>query len=148
MRDALAQGRASIGRCAWGDAWSELSIADSEVPLEIGDLERLAVAAYLTGRDESSVDVWVRAHHECVRLGEVPRAARCAFWIAFTLLNARQVARAGGWMHRAQRLLDDNRLDCVEQGYLGYAAAHAGRAPAHCEMRPASRVPAATRRDA
>jgi DNA-binding CsgD family transcriptional regulator len=123
MRDAVLQGRASLGRRAWEDAWSELSVADGEVPLQFRDLERLAVAAFLTGRDEESVDVWARAHQECVRLGEVARGARCAFWMAFILLNARQPARAGGWIHRAQRLLDDSTLDCVEHGYLAYATA-------------------------
>ena len=32
-------------------------------------------------------------------------------------------SRGGGWVHRAQRLLDDGQLDCVEQGYLRYCAA-------------------------
>jgi DNA-binding CsgD family transcriptional regulator/tetratricopeptide (TPR) repeat protein len=123
MADAVAQGRESFGRRAWGDAWSQLSAADGEVPLALVDLERLAVAAFLTGRDEESVDVWGRAHHVCVRLGDVARAARCAFWIAFLLVNKRELARAGGWIHRAQRLLDDSRLDRVEQGYLLCAAA-------------------------
>jgi DNA-binding NarL/FixJ family response regulator len=30
------------------------------------------------------------------------------------------VARGGGWVDRAQRLLDDSGLDCVERGYLRY----------------------------
>lgn len=67
--------------------------------------------------------MWTRAHQECARIGEVARAARCAFWLAFALLNNGEVARGGGWVDRAQRLLDERRLDCVEQGYLRYAAA-------------------------
>ena len=51
------------------------------------------------------------------------RAARCAFWLAFALLNGGELARGGGWVDRAQRLLDERRLDCVEQGYLRYGAA-------------------------
>jgi DNA-binding CsgD family transcriptional regulator len=50
--------------------------------------------------------------------GGVERAARCAFWLAFGLLNRGELARAGGWLARARRLLDDGHLDCVEQGYL------------------------------
>jgi DNA-binding NarL/FixJ family response regulator len=38
------------------------------------------------------------------------------------LLNAGEVARGGGWVDRAQRLLDDRKLDCVEHGYLRYTA--------------------------
>ena len=56
-------------------------------------------------------------------LGDVARAARCAFWLAFGLLNKGDVARGGGWVDRAQRLLDDADLDCVEQGYLRYPVA-------------------------
>ncbi len=122
MVGAVDRGRASFGRQAWGDAWSQLSAADHDAPLELEDLERLAVAAFLVGRDEESVDVWARAHHVCIRLGDAARAARCAFWSAFVLLNKGQLARGGGWIHRAQRLLDQNERDCVEQGYLRYAA--------------------------
>ena len=123
MVGAVDRGRESFGRQAWGDAWSQLSAADSELRLEVEDLERLAVAAFLTGRTEESVDVWARAHHLCLRLGDVVRAGRCAFWSAFILLNEGQLARGGGWIHRARRLLDESARDCVEQGYLRYAAA-------------------------
>lgn len=123
MVGAVDRGRESFGRQAWGDAWSQLSAADHDAPLELEDLERLAVAAFLVGRDEESVDVWARAHHLCIRLGDAARAARCAFWSAFVLLNKGQLARGGGWIHRAQRLLDENERDCVEQGYLRYVAA-------------------------
>ncbi len=122
MVSAVDRGRESFGRQAWGDAWSQLSAADHDAPLELEDLERLAVAAFLVGRDEESVDVWARAHHVCIRLGDAARAARCAFWSAFVLLNKGQLARGGGWIHRAQRLLDENERDCVEQGYLRYVA--------------------------
>jgi ATP/maltotriose-dependent transcriptional regulator MalT len=122
MVGAVDRGRESFGRQAWGDAWSQLSAADHDAPLELEDLERLAVAAFLVGRDEEGVDVWARAHHVCIRLGDAARAARCAFWSAFVLLNKGQLARGGGWIHRAQRLLDEDERDCVEQGYLRYAA--------------------------
>ncbi|MGH3434476.1 MAG: hypothetical protein ACRDQB_16740, partial [Thermocrispum sp.] len=61
-KHALDGGRASFGRQAWGDAYAQLS-ADKEAPLELEDLERLAVAAYMVGRDEESTDIWARAHH-------------------------------------------------------------------------------------
>ena len=98
--DTLDRGRESFRRQAWGDSYDQLSAVDHETPLELEDLERLAVAAYLTGRDGDSADVWARAHHECLRLGDGARAARCAFWLA-----------------RARRLLDGHQ-PCVEQGYL------------------------------
>jgi DNA-binding NarL/FixJ family response regulator len=123
MGDGIERGRAAFDREAWGRAYEHLAAAAEDEPLEVDDLERLASAAYLVGRSVESSEVWARAHQECARIGEVARAARCAFWLAFSLLNGGEVARGGGWVDRAQRLLDDRKLDCVEQGYLRYAAA-------------------------
>jgi ATP/maltotriose-dependent transcriptional regulator MalT len=116
--DTLEQGRESFERRAWADAFAKLSAADQETPLGPEDLERLATAAYLVGRDAESDEVWARAHQEWLRLGAADRAARCGFWLAFRLLLRGEVARGGGWVARARRLLDDGDLDGVEQGYL------------------------------
>ena len=95
-----------------------MSAADRSSPLGVDDLERLAVAAYLVGED----DVWAaaceRAHHECLRHGDARRAARCAFWLGFGLLQRGEMAPAGGWLARAEHLLDDGDRDCVERGLL------------------------------
>ena len=116
---ARARGRESFDRRAWGDAFAELSAADRDFPLEPDDLGRLATAAYLVGRDEDSVALWERAHHELLRAGDVAGAARSAGWLVFVLLNGGQFARAGGWLARARRLLDDGEHDdCAEQGHL------------------------------
>ncbi|HKE97436.1 MAG TPA: LuxR C-terminal-related transcriptional regulator [Actinomycetes bacterium] len=116
--DTLDRGRASFERRAWTDAFDTLSAADREAPLAPEDLERLAMAAYLVGRDADRDEVLTRAHQEWLRRGGAERAARCAFWLAFGLLNRGELARAGGWLARARRLLDEGQLDCVEQGYL------------------------------
>ena len=115
---ALDRGRDFFGRRAWGEAFAELSAADREAPLELDDLERLAVAAYLVGADAESDDAWARAHQECLRLRFVVRAARCAGWLAQGLLVRGEMARGGGWLARAQRLLDEADHDGVERGYL------------------------------
>jgi DNA-binding CsgD family transcriptional regulator len=116
--DALDRGRASFRQHVWGDAYALLSAADRESPLQAEDLERLAVAAQMLGRDDDGADAWVRAHHEHLRRGETARAVRCAFWLGFGLLLKGEGARAGGWLARARRLLDDERQDCVERGYV------------------------------
>ena len=115
---ALDRGRESFGYQAWGDAYTQLLAADHEAPLEPEDLERLAVTAYLVGRDAHSADVWERAYHAHLGLSDVARAARCAFWLGFGLLLKGEMAHGGGWLARAQRLLNDGHQDCVEQGYL------------------------------
>jgi DNA-binding CsgD family transcriptional regulator/tetratricopeptide (TPR) repeat protein len=118
MAHALDRGRDFFGRRAWGEAFAELSAADREAALELDDLERLAVAAYLVGADAESDDAWARAHQECLQLGYVVRAARCAGWLAQGLLVRGEMARGGGWLARAQRLLDEADHDGVERGYL------------------------------
>jgi DNA-binding CsgD family transcriptional regulator len=116
--DSLDRGRASFARQAWGEAYAQLTVADREAALEPEDLERLATAAHLVGRDAECADVWTRAHHAFLGRGAVPEAARCAFWLGFTSLLEGEPARSGGWLARGQRLLDDGRHDCVERGYL------------------------------
>jgi DNA-binding NarL/FixJ family response regulator len=116
--DSLERGREAFGRQAWADAYAQLMAADREAPLAPEDLERLAMAADLVGRETEAPDVWARAHHAFLERGEAARAARCAFWLAFGLLLQGETARSGGWLGRARRLLDDGSHDCAEQGYL------------------------------
>lgn len=114
------RGRESFRQRAWRDAFATLSAADRETPIGLDDLQRLAVAAYLIGNDADSDHAWTRTFQERVRRGESTQAARCAFWLAFRLLNAGDEARASGWIARAQRLLNEGKQDSVEQGYVLY----------------------------
>ena len=54
----------------------------------------------------------------CLDAGDASRAARCAFWIGMTLAIRGEIGPAGGWFGRAQRLVELEDQDCVEQGYL------------------------------
>lgn len=116
--ESLERGRSSFDRHVWGDAYSQLSAADGEEPLGPEDLRRLAVAAYLVGRDDVSAEMWERAHLAFLERDETAAAVRCAFWLALELFNRGEMANGGGWLARAQRLLDDYGQECVEQGYL------------------------------
>lgn len=116
--DELAAGRESFERQAWTEAFTRLSAADRETPLQPADLELLARTAYLLGNDEAATEVGQRAHHGYLELGDPVGAARCAFWLGFGLLERGEGAQGGGWLARAQRLLDEGQHDCVEQGYL------------------------------
>jgi DNA-binding NarL/FixJ family response regulator len=118
VADLLARGRESFSGRAWADACTHLNAADADRPLTVDDLERLATASYLTGRDDVSEDAWTRAHQECLAREDVPRAVRCAFWLAFGLMLRGEMARAGGWLSRAQRMLEDEPQECAEAGYL------------------------------
>jgi DNA-binding NarL/FixJ family response regulator len=109
------EGRESFARRAWADALAQLRAAE---PLEPGDLELLAKAAFLVGEDAASDDGWTRAHQEYSSRGDLPAAVRCAFWLGYGLINRAEFAQAMGWFGRAQRIAEENALDCVECGYL------------------------------
>jgi DNA-binding NarL/FixJ family response regulator len=110
---------------AWATASDELTAAAGESPLDVADLELLAVSAYLAGRDDDSAAALEKAHHEHLRLGDPARAARCGFWLALALIFRGETARGGGWVARAHRLVDDNDLDCAERGFLLMPVGHA-----------------------
>jgi DNA-binding CsgD family transcriptional regulator len=114
----LEHGRASYAKHAWLDAFESLSRADEADQLEAEDLELLARAAYMLGRDNDYIRALERAHHVHLDAGEVPSAARCAWWIGHNLLMRGETARATGWFGRGDRLLDQEGRDCVERGYL------------------------------
>ena len=116
--DVLQRGRELIRQRAWRDAFDALSAADVEASLSAEDLERLATAAYLIGKDAEGNELWARAHQSYVAQGDVAHAARCAFHLGFHLFHRGEQARGGGWLARARRLLDEHAADCVEQGYL------------------------------
>jgi DNA-binding CsgD family transcriptional regulator len=116
-------GQAAFARRAWAEAYAALSAADERTPLELDDLELLATAAWLLGRDDDSERAWARAFRELVGRGEPTRAARCGFWLAFGLLIRGAAARGAGWLARARRQLDGAPDDCAERGYLDLPAA-------------------------
>lgn len=132
MAGTLERGREAFGRQAWREAYEALSAAAGEraETLDAEDLERLAVAAYLVGRDDESAQAWEAAHQACLQLEDPDRAARCAFWLGLALMLRGEMARAGGWLARAGRLVEKEALDCAARGYLlvpaGLQAIHSG----------------------
>ena len=116
--DELARGRDAGRRLAWAEAHAALSGADQASLLVGEDLELLAAAAYLLGHVEECRQALQRAHHAYVEAGDPRRAARCVFWVAFTLLLQGDLAQAGGWLARANQLLELEQQDCAEHGLL------------------------------
>jgi DNA-binding CsgD family transcriptional regulator len=112
----LEHGRECYGRRAWGDAYHALLCADQATPLEVDDLDRLATAAYLTGRDHEFQQILERLYRVHVESGDRARAARCTFWLALTFLLLGKSGRSNAWTARGQRLVEDHA--CVERGYL------------------------------
>lgn len=114
----LERGRESYARRAWDDAYQSLCRADRAAPLDAGDLDLLAMSAYLTGRDDDYLRALERAHQAHLDAGQCDRAIRCAIWLGFRLLFRGETGHATGWLARAHRLLEREGRDCAEQGYL------------------------------
>jgi DNA-binding NarL/FixJ family response regulator len=95
----------AFARHSWLEVYTLLTGAGPD--LDTDQLEMLAVAANLIGRDEVSVRAWERAHVDHLRAGRRDRAALCACWAALGLLLRGEMAQAGGWMTRAERIVEE-----------------------------------------
>jgi hypothetical protein len=93
MSGALDRARAAFDDGDWPQAYALLAAAQ---PVAAADLERLAVAAYLTGLDRESFHAWERAYRACDADDDLDGAVRCSFWLSLLLRD--EVAQAGGWL--------------------------------------------------
>jgi DNA-binding CsgD family transcriptional regulator len=115
--DALDQGRSAFARRQWPTACAQLSAADRDASFEPADLERLATAAYLVGRDDQAVALWARVHHGWIEVGDPSRAVYWAYWLSIVQLVHGQVAQATGWLARARRLDNARHQASSAHGY-------------------------------
>jgi ATP/maltotriose-dependent transcriptional regulator MalT len=121
--DDLDRGREAFEERAWLDAYEALSRVDRASTLAADDLELLAVSASMVGRIDDSMTLMERAHHAHLDEGATLRAAGMAIWIGMSLASRDEFGPAGGWFGRAQRLVEREGRDCVEQGWLLVPAA-------------------------
>lgn len=121
----MAGRAADAARAFERQAWAEVDdcLADASEPLDADDLERLAVATYLLGKDEESARTWERAYSAYLAREKPAHAAKCGFWLALTQLLAGNSARGGGWLARVGRLVEEGGIDCAARGYLLVPAA-------------------------
>ena len=118
MDATLAQARSAFSRREWGTAYRLLLAPAGEAEAAVEDLERLATAAYMVGKDDDCTEAWSRAYQAHAGRGATAAAARCAFWLGWGLFYKGQMAQANGWFQRAQRLVDEHGGDCAERGLL------------------------------
>ncbi len=116
--NTVKQGRQAFHQQAWADAYTFLSAADEETVLDADDLELLARAAYLIGKESKCTEIWARAHQKFLDQDDTERAACSAFWLGMMLFNRGERAQGSGWMARAERLVKDYKKECAEQGLL------------------------------
>lgn len=114
----VERGRDAYAKRSWREAHDALSAAERAVPLEPADLELLATAAFMLGRDHEYIDTLERAHDVYLQRGEPLRAFRCAFWCGMILMTRGEVGPGSAWIGRAQRLCEGQPDDSAERGYL------------------------------
>jgi ATP/maltotriose-dependent transcriptional regulator MalT len=113
--DELLQARDAFNRRDWALAFDRLRGSGDLSP---EDTMALATSAYLLGNVDEAVRALQAGYQDRIRNGDSLGAVRFASWLGL-LLNVRgEVAVGGGWVARAQRLLDTEREDIVERGYL------------------------------
>jgi DNA-binding CsgD family transcriptional regulator len=116
--DALERGRDHFAGRRWMEAHEAMSSADRERPLAADDLELMAVSAYMVGRETEYLELLERSFHAHLDAGDRSRALRAAFWLGVNLARRGDTGPAGGWLSRAQRLLEGEREESVERGYM------------------------------
>ncbi|WP_244930696.1 helix-turn-helix transcriptional regulator [Nocardioides sp. W7] len=115
--DDLVQARTDYERGDWTaalDLWSDLQPDQ----MSADDLRDAALAAYLLGRREASVDFHQRAFSLYQQAGSGAGALSCCFHLAMIFGSGGEHALESGWTTRAERLLDDLDDNAVEHGYV------------------------------
>ncbi len=120
----LARAREAYAARRWEDAWRLLMEADRVSALPPEDLERLAWASALTGRDDGMLAATERLHAACAEAGDERGAAHAAFWHGFRLFGRGESGRAAGWIGRAERHIERLGEDCAERGFVLLPAIH------------------------
>ena len=114
--DHLARAREAFENHAWCDAHAAYLAADAAAGISGDDLDRLAIAACLVGRERDFLEYKERAHRAHVAANRGQLAARDAFWLALFSMFRGEIGQANAWVARGERLIGDD--DCAERGYL------------------------------
>jgi DNA-binding CsgD family transcriptional regulator len=114
----IDRGRSAFQEHRWTEANQTFREADKRGGLPAADLERLATAEILTGESTTGLETLTRAHEEYLVMGDVESAARCAGWMGMQLMFLGEPARAGGWLARGQRLVDEMAEPTAVKGLL------------------------------
>ena len=114
----LERGRTAYAQRAWSPAYEALSAVDEVGELAAEDLESLAVSAYMLGRVEEFLAALERAQHAYLATADSRSAVRTAIHLGVNLAMLGDVAKAGGWFARAQRLAEREDGDCPQRGYV------------------------------
>src|SRR5437764_10328289 len=91
----------------WTAEYAALSAADKDGGLSPEELERLSVAAFLTGHEDEVHALRERAYGLYLEQGLLDRAAECGFWLIFHQDVRGEFAQAAGWAAQVRRLIPE-----------------------------------------
>lgn len=121
----LDAGRAAFAEHDWERAYELLSQADAEERLGGPDLERLAKAAEWSRRFDDMLALLERAEAGYEAIGDRRAAGKVALKLARKYYNRQNDAVMGGWLARAQTLLEGHE-ESAEGGLLLWMQVHGG----------------------
>jgi DNA-binding CsgD family transcriptional regulator len=113
--DVLRHAREAYERGDWVLAFDQLHRAGE---LDPDDSMALATSAYLLGNVDETVRAMQVGYQDRIQNEDTLGAVRFACWLGLVLNLRGEVAVGGGWVARAQRLLETESEDVVERGYL------------------------------
>ena len=113
----LERARAAYAARSWLEAFGAFARADEAESIAPVDLELWSTTARMLARDDEAVEILERAHHAYLERGEIPRAAYCAGWIGISLFYRGAVGPGGGWLARANRLIEGVPEETAVHGY-------------------------------
>jgi DNA-binding CsgD family transcriptional regulator len=116
VADLVERARDCANKGRWSMAFASFASADRLAPLQVDDLERWSVSAYLAGHDTEFQQILERLHRTYLETGSPSAAARSAFWLAFSLLLRGNLAQSNAWLACGAEHIEGR--DCVEKGYL------------------------------
>ena len=121
VSDHFAQGEEALRSARWADARDafEQSLAESPTPEALDGLGR---ALWWMGETEEALATRAKAYTKYRKTGRLDEAARVAIWLGLEhAASPGHEAIAGGWLSRAERLLDGSLSS--ESGWLSLARA-------------------------
>jgi ATP/maltotriose-dependent transcriptional regulator MalT len=113
--DELLEAREAYERRDWVLAFDRLRRTGDLGP---EDTMALATSAYLVGNVDEAIRALQAGYQDKIRSGDSLGAVRFAFWLGLVLNLRGEPTVAGGWIARAQRLLENETQDVVDRGYL------------------------------
>ena len=105
--ETVELGRNAIDRHAWAEAIEAFTAADRAGSLGPADLEQLGAAQWWSGRPDEAAEALERAFARYQETGAHTEAAWVALQLAYQAFRRRQGSIGGGWLGRAQRLLEN-----------------------------------------